>query len=68
MDKYLYKPKRYEKSADARKPVDDGEDSVDLSADGKQSVFVDIALGAQKHRITLYPDSDPHRVAEEFAM
>ena len=31
------------------------------------SVFIDIALGNQKHRITLLPDSDARAIAEDFA-
>jgi hypothetical protein len=31
------------------------------------SVCVDIALGADKHRITLFADSDPIKTADDFA-
>lgn len=31
------------------------------------SVCLDIALGEKKHRITLYPNSVPDSVAEDFA-
>ena len=44
-------------------PIED----MDDDEDEPNSVFIDIALGNQKHRITLTPESDAAAIAQEFA-
>lgn len=44
-------------------PIED----MDDEEEEPNSVFIDIALGNQKHRITLTPDSDAQAIAQEFA-
>ena len=61
--------KNAEKTAEsgdlAQKGANEGEASD--HEDTPEAVCIDIALGDDRHRITLLPDSDPQQLADDFA-